>query len=238
MLNWELKKLKNNRWLLIVLIIVFCIWLFMMNIVIRAGEEDRMLRFYSYWHEVGSLVISCLILFINTRLFSMDNEQFAKEVILTTKFGKLRLLIIRLIATILYTIVLFLLLLVIQVGGYYFIFYSWPSIQLVYGVSLLVSLAGSVLFSLFAAVVCILVRKISSTAIICTFLFGVSFITRGESYSVWTTIGNLDKGYFSYLVRAQFVSKIQWQQMLGWYGLLFSVLFSIMIYLQVRRHEI
>lgn len=239
MLSWEIKKLTKTSWLPFLLLLVLGLWCMMMYLASPSGEQRLIERFYSFWHELGSLTMGFIVLFVNARLFSMDAEQHTKEVISSTALGKRQVLLKRFLASAIYTGSIFAILAIIQLAGAaLFIENPITVFTVPYVLHVMVVFLGSELFTLFAACLCMMLISHTSTVIICTFLFGVTYIVKGEAYEIFSFTGVLEKGFFSYLIRAQYIFDIQWGAFISWYTLLIGTTTFLMIYLQSRRHEL
>lgn len=243
MIRWELKKLLKPTWIIIVLGLVASIWMLMMYFASASGEQRIVGRFFSYWSVLGSLSFGGIILFVSTKLVSLDGEERIKEVVLTTKFGKRRLLAIRFCTIVIFTAIIFCLLTIIQLVGL-LLFVNNISLVLneQYINQLFVIFIGSELFAIFAACLCIIFSSHTVTITICSFLYGWTYILRtnfgGEELSLFTFYGVLEKGLFSYLMRADFIANISLSSFSIWYGLLMAMTIVLMLTIQSRRHEL
>lgn len=240
MTKWELKKLLSPTWISVVLGIVASIWIVMMYFASASGEQRIVERFYSYWSILGSLILGGILLFISPKLFSLDNEQRIKEVVLTTKYGKRRLLAIRFLVIFIFTAIIFSLLTIIQIAG---LLLFAENVYVIssssYIKQLLVIFIGSELFAIFAACLCILLFSHAATVTLCAFLFGCTYIFRTNyEASIFSFHGLFDKGFFSYLVRGEFISNSEVTVFIAWYGLLMIMTIILMLTTQSRRNEL
>ena len=243
MIRWELKKLLKPTWMFIVLGLVTAIWIAMMYFASASGEQRIVGRFFSYWSVLGSLTFGGIILFVSTKLFSLDGEERIKEVVLSTKYGKRRLLAIRFCTIIIFTAIVFSVLTVIQVTGLMlFADNGYTVFKETYFLQLLTVFIGSQLFAIFAACLCILLSSHAATVTLCALLFGFTYIYRSnygaEQLSTFSFSDLLDKGFFSYLMRADFISNISLSSFSIWYGLLMAMTIGLMLTIQSRRHEL
>lgn len=243
MIRWELKKLLKPTWLFIVLGLVATIWIAMMYFASASGEQRLIKSFFSYWSELGSLTLGGIILFVSTKLFSIDGEERIKEVVLATKYGKGRLLLVRFCTIMLFTVIVFSLLTIIQlIGLMLFTDNGYSVFEEAYYLQILSVFIGSQLFAIFAACICIILSSHASTVTLCAFLFGFTYIFRsnyeGEESFFFSFDDLLDKGFFSYLMRADFISNISLSVFSIWYGLLMAITIASMLTTQSRRHEL
>ena len=243
MIRWELKKLLKPTWLFIVLGLVASIWIVMMYFVSASGEQLIIKRFFSYWSVLGSLTFGGIILFVSTKLFSLDSEERIKEVVLSTKYGKRRLLVLRFCTIIIFTAIVFSLLTSIQLTGLMLLTDKISAVLNEQYISQLVIIfIGSELFTIFAACLCIIFSSHTVTISVCSFLFGWTYILRtsfgAEEISFLTFYGVLERGFFSYLMRADFISNISLSFFSIWYGLLMAITIMLMLTIQSRRHEL
>ncbi len=243
MISWELKKLLKPTWIVIVLGLVASIWALMMYYASVSGEQRVIERFFSYWSVLGSLTFGGIILFVSTKLFSLDDEQRIKEVILSTKYGKRHLLAIRFFTIIIFTAIVFSLLTFIQVIGLMlFVENEYMAFKESYFLQLLVVFVGSQLFAVFSACLCTIFSSHTTTITFCAFLFGFTYIFRSndgaEQLSIFLFSDLLDKGFFSYLMRADLVTNISLSSFSNWYSLLMNMTVMLMLTIQSRRHEL
>lgn len=243
MIRWELKKLLKPTWLFIILGLVATIWIAMMYFASASGEQRIIGSFFSYWSVLGSLTFGGVILFVSTKLFCLDEEQRVKEVVLSTKYGKRRLLLVRFFTIMIFTTIVFSLLTIIQIIGLMLFSDSGYSVfKETYFLQLLSVFIGSQLFAIFAACLCILLSSHTSTVTLCAFLFGFTYIFRsnygGEERFFFSFGDVLDKGFFSYLLRADLISNTALNIFTIWYGVLIAMMIGLTLTIQSRRHEL
>lgn len=243
MLRWEIKKLTRNVWNLIILAGVICFWGIILYFAEQNGPDQFLVKSSTFWHVLGSLAVGFIILFVNTRLFILDEEEKVREVILTTRYGKVTVLYKRLMATVIYTTWVVILLIIIQVIG--FLIFNHHEIDSVTEFIMtcmedfLYVWIGSVLFSIFAACICTIFKSHTVTAIICAVLFGMTYVLRGNLLQHFSFEWFLEIGFFSYLIRANdIILEHQLGTLIVWYGLLMVAIIILMIKMQSRRHEL
>jgi len=242
MLLWEIKKLAKNRWNLFLFAALMSFWGIRLYFAAQKGADRFFMTSISFWHLIGSLMIGFMILFVNTRLFSWDEEEKVKEAILATKSGKARLFLFRMLANALYTTGIAILFLFIQVLGF-FIFNRYENLSITFIVECLESFpyvwAGSVLFSVFAACVCTVFQSHMVATVLCGILFGTTYLLRGNLLQPYSLEWFLEKGFFSYFIRAKdIVLDSQFMVLMIWYGIFLASVLVLTITLQIRRHEL
>lgn len=240
MLGWEIKKLIMNFWNLPVITGVMGLWGVILYFAAENGS-NLLNTSATFWHVLGSLAIGFNILIVNTGIFNLDNEEEVKEVILTTRNGKANILLIRMIATICYTICIICLFLFIQILG--FLIFNGTVLFTEFMMNCLEEflyvLMGSVLFSIFTACICMIFNSHTVTVILCGFLFGMTYILRGNLLQKYSFLWFLEKGFFSYLIRVKEILLDPHIVVLTvWYGILMIGIFILTITLQWGRNEI
>lgn len=242
MLLWEIRKIIGNRWNLAFILCVVSLWGATLYLSGQAGSYQIYNRTLSFWHVLGSLSVGFFILFISTRIFISDKEDQVKEVILATRYGKGSLLLTRMLAVITCSSICIATLTIIQVFGFILFIPNetdMVSLPLHLSRALLFALIGGTLFSIFAACVCLLFNSQTATVIVCGFLFGMTYMLRSDLLQSYSLLWLLDKGFFSYLIRAKgVVMELEWPFLLSWYGCLLFLLISATIKIQARRHEL
>lgn len=229
-----------NFWNLAIILAVKGLWGITLYFAIENGS-NLLNTSATFWHVFGSLAIGFIILIVNTRIFILDKEEAVKEVILTTRNGKVNILLIRLIATTIYTMCTVCLFLFIQILGF-LIFNEMGSftefmVNCLEG--FLYVFIGSVLFSIFAACVCMIFNSQTVTVILCGFLFGMTYILRGSLLNEYSFLWFLEKGFFSYMIRVKEILHDPHIVFLTvWYGILMTGIFILTIKIQWGRHEI
>lgn len=243
MLRWEIKKLTKNVWNPIILAGVTCIWGIILYFSVQNGPDQFLVRSSTFWNVLGSLAVGFIILFVNTGLFILDEEEKVREVILTTRYGKVTVLYKRLMATVIYTTWIVTLLLIVQIIG--FLIFNHNEIDSVTAFimvcmkNFLYIWIGSVLFSIFAACICTIFKSHTVTAIITGVLFGMTYVLRGNLLQQYSFEWFLEMGFFSYLIRANdIILEPQLGTLTVWYGLLMVAIIILMIKMQSRRHEL
>lgn len=242
MLRWEIKKLTGNVWNLPIVVGVSCLWGIILYFAAQNGPDRFLVQSSTFWHVLGSLAVGFIILFVNTRLFILDDEEKVREVTLTTRNGKSAILLKRMMATVIYTSWFVALFLIVQILGFLLFNRNVDSFTAFITSSLGNSLyvwIGSVLFSIFAACICTIFKSHSVTAIICGFLFGITYVFRGNLLQQYSFEWFLERGFFSYLIRANdILLEPQLVILTIWYGLLMVVILILMIKMQSGRHEL
>lgn len=243
MLRWEIKKLIKNTWNLPILAGVIILWVIILYFAAQKGSDQLLMTSATFWHVLGSLAAGFMILFVNTRMFILDEEEKVKEVILTTRKGKARVLLLRMIATVIYitwTVALFLLVQIIV-----FLIFNRVETDLAITFitdcleSFLYVWIGSVLFSIFTACICTIFKSHMATVILCGILFGLTYLLRGSLLQHYSFEWFLEKGFFSYLIRAKdILLESQLIILTIWYGILIVSILMLTIKWQLRRHEI
>lgn len=240
MIRWELKKLLNPVWMSVVFSLIASIWILLMYFASTSGEQRIVERFFSYWSVLGSLSLGMIILFVNTKLFSLDSEQHIKEVVLTTKHGKRRLLATRFFVTMMFTAIIVSLLMALQLAGLLlFVEPEYGMLNATYMMQIVTVFMGSELFAIFAACLCILLSSHAATVTLCAFLFGCTYIFRTNfETSIFSLNGLFDKGFFSYLVRGETLLNSEVQAFIAWYGFLMMITIILTLTFQSRRNEL
>lgn len=240
MIRWELKKLLNPVWMSVVFGLIMSIWILLMYFASTSGEQRIVERFFSYWSVLGSLSLGMLVLFVNTKLFSLDSEQHIKEVVLTTKHGKRRLLATRFFVTMMFTAIIVSLLVVLQLAGLLlFVEPDYEMLNATYMKQMTTVFIGSELFAIFAACLCIMLSSHAATVTLCAFLFGCTYIFRTNfETSIFSLNGLFDKGFFSYLVRGETLLNSEVQAFIAWYGFLMIITIILTLTFQSRRNEL
>lgn len=240
MLGWEIKKIIMNFWNLAIIVAVMGLWGITLYFATENGS-NLLNTSATFWHVLGSLAIGLIILIVNTRIFILDKEEAVKEVILTTRNGKANILLIRMIATIIYTMCTICSFLFIQILGF-LIFNemdSFTEFMMNCLEGFLYVLIGSVLFSIFATCVCMIFNSQTVTVILCGFLFGMTYILRGSLLNEYSFLWFLEKGFFSYMIRVKEILLDPYIVVLiVWYGILMTGILILTIKIQWRRHEI
>ncbi|MCJ7842699.1 hypothetical protein MUB24_17695 [Lederbergia sp. NSJ-179] len=242
MVRWEVKKIIKNRWILPTIGGIICLWGMILYFATQNGPDLLLTRAKTFWHILGSLTIGYIIIFVNTKLFCLDEEEAVKEVILTTRYGKGCILLKRMIATVISTTWFIAICLIIQIMGFIF-FVETKSTSLAFIMDCLENSfsiwIGSILFAIFAACICTIFQSLTVTAILCGFLYGMTYIWRGDLLNPFSFEWFLEKGFFSYLIRT---NDILMEPKLGpltfWYVFLMFVILILTIKIQSRRHEL
>ncbi len=241
MLPWEIKKILRNNWGLPAVLAICGLWSVMIFFAVQKSPAHVLATANSFWHVLGTLSIGFLILAMTAKIFILDKEEEVREVVLTTQYGRTKVFFIRLGAAGLCALFLVFLLTAIQLAGAALVVSPGEFIEVVRGcaASLPYVLAGSVLFSIFAACVCAIFQSHTSTVILCGLLYGLTFLLRGNLLTDYSIEWFLEKGFFSYPIRAQEVStEPHLSQLLIWYLILIAGTGLLTRNLQGRRHEL
>lgn len=243
MLQWEIKKLTRNVWNLPIVSGIIFLWGIILYFAVQNEPDQFLVQANAFWHVLGSLAVGFIILFVNTRLFILDEEEKVKEVILTTRYGKGTVLLKRMLATVIYITWFVCLFLIVQIMG--FLLFNRNAMYSVIAFIMnclensLYVWVGSGLFSIFAACICTLFKSHTVTAILCGFLFGMTYILRGTLLQLYSFEWFLEKGFFSYLIRTKdILLEPKLVVLTVWYGILMAVILFLTIKIQLRRHEI
>lgn len=243
MLRWEIKKLVKNSFNLPVLAGLTCMWGIILFYSAQNGSEQLLMISTTFWHVLGSIAVGFIILFVNTRLFILDEEEKVKEVILTTQKGKAKVFLLRMIATVIYTTWTIVLFLLVQIVMFLILNRVETDLAITFITDCLESFlyvwVGSVLFSIFTACICTIFKSHMATVILCGILFGLTYLLRGSLLQHYSFEWFLEKGFFSYLIRAKdILLESQLIILTIWYGVLIVCILMLTIKLQLRRHEI
>ena len=247
MLTYEINKIFTHKLLITTVIAVISIWLFMLK---NTSPDFLLVKSLTFWNGLGSLAAGFIILMITTKIFSMDAEERVEDVFNTTKHGKRQLFLTRLQASTLFTVVIVLLFIGIQLGGALSFISTEQVITIPYDMSITTYLLlqastvliGAIFLTLFAAVVCTIFKSHPITLIICGLFYGISYITRTSMVSKYSLHWLLDKGFFSYLIRGDLfrippIDFVELGLLAAWYGILLAVVMIVNKNLQRRRKE-
>jgi len=248
MVKYELRKLFAHQLFFPAVVAVLVIWIFMMS---HTPPDAILMKSLTFWNSLGSFAMGLIILLIAIRIFSMDREEQVEDVLNTTKRGKRQLFIARLQASSLFTIVTFLLFTGIQLSSVLFFKTAEQAVNVPNDMSvaayfLLQSLSvllGTIIFTLFASIICSAAKSHPITLISCGLLYGISYITRTSLVNKYSLHWVLDKGFFSYLIRGKLfhnppIDLVELSLLAAWYGILLTILTNSNRNLQRRRKEI
>lgn len=244
MLIWEFKKLSINRWNGIIAISMLTLW---GTIMFYTAPTQVFIKSTTFWHVLGSLTMGMIILFVNTKLFSEDLEEQIEEVVLTTKYGRGKLFCIRILSSLLYTVVLVMLLFAVQLLGFYIfqqaehpVANPFPlTITTYFLKQILFVLLGSLLFTIFTACICTIVESHTVTVIICGVFFCLTYVLRGSLLQSYTIEWFLETGFFSYILRVKAVFQESNIEVLTiWYAILLGSVAILTKKIQKRRHKL
>ncbi|REB06631.1 hypothetical protein DVB69_13135 [Sporosarcina sp. BI001-red] len=241
MLPWEIKKILRNNWGLPAVLAVFGFWSVMIYFAAQKSPAQVLATANSFWHVLGTLSIGFLILAMTAKIFILDKEEGVKEVILTARHGRTKVFLTRLGAAGLCALFMVLLLTAIQLAGAALAVSPGEFTEVVRScaASLPYVLAGSVLFSIFAACVCAIFQSHTSTVILCGLLYGLTFLLRGKLLTDFSIEWFLEKGFFSYAIRSnEITDEPQLLQLVIWYMILIAGTVLLTRKLQGRRHEL
>ena len=241
MLRWEIKKILRNSWGLPAVLAVCGLWSVMIYFAAQKSPGHVLATANSFWHVLGTLSIGFLILAMTAKIFILDKEEGVREVILTTQYGRSKVFLIRLGAVGLCALFMVFLFTAIQLLGAALAISPEAFIEVVRGCAagLPYVLAGSVLFSVFAACVCTIFQSHTSTVILCGLLYGLTFLLRGNLLTDFSIEWFLDRGFFSYPIRAHEVrTEPHLPLLMIWYMILIVGTVLLTRKLQGRRHEL
>ena len=250
MVKYELQKLFTNKLLIPVIVAILFSWIFIVSNTHMNSPSYILIKSFTFWQYLGSFAVGFIILMITTKIFSMDAEQQVEDLFHTTKHGKRQLFFTRLQASTLFTVVIVLLFIGIQLGGALPFITTEQVVAIPYDMSatayfLLQSaslLVGAVFLTLFAAVICTIFKSHPITLIICGLFYGISYITRTSLVSKYSLHWLLDKGFFSYLIRGKLfrtppIDFVELGLLAVWYSILLTVVMIVSKNLQIRRKE-
>ncbi|MBK3497056.1 hypothetical protein JFL43_19890 [Viridibacillus sp. YIM B01967] len=247
MLKLDLKKLVTNRLVLPSIIVVIVIWVFTIFHKHQSGSQKILENTLSFWNVLGSLTVGFLILFVTTRLFAMDREEQVEEVIHTTKLGRRTLFLMRIKTATIFMLVIILLFTCIQLVISVRIFNTGQRLTLLTELSLwqqtITVLIGTLLFTIFTALICDSFKSHPITLIICGLFFGLSYLIRGSMIHKYSLEWILEKGFFSFLIkgelfRATSIDVLEIGILALWYSILIIGMYCLNKHLRARRKEI
>lgn len=250
MVKYELQKLFTNKLLIPVITAILFSWIFIASNTHTNSPSYVLIKSFTFWQYLGSFAVGFIILMITTKIFSMDAEQRVEDLFHTTKHGKRQLFFTRLRASMLFTIVIVLLFIGIQLGGILSFITTEQIVTNAYDLNITIYfilqaftvLIGAVLLTLFAAVICTIFKSHPITLIVCGLFYGMSYIIRTSIVSKYSSLWLLDKGFFSYLISGKLfrTPPIDWMEfslLAVWYGILSAVVMIVNTNLQRRRKE-
>ncbi|WOV84387.1 hypothetical protein PGH26_00115 [Sporosarcina jeotgali] len=241
MLPWEVKKIMRNKWGFPAVLVICGFWSVMIYFAAQKSPAHVLATADAFWHVLGTLSIGFLILAMTTKIFILDKEEGVREVILTTRHGKSKVFFVRLGAAGLCVLFMVLLFTAIQLSGAALAVPPESFTEILRGCAagLPYVLVGSVLFSIFAACVCVTFQSHTITVILCGLLYGLTFLLRGSLLTDFSIEWFLEKGFFSYLIRAHEVgNEPRLPQLVIWYMILIAGSMFLTRKLQRRRHEL
>lgn len=251
MLKYELKKLCSNKLFLPSIIVVLALWAFIINNTRIWSPNNIVSKSMTFWHILGSLTLGFIILMINTRLFSMDTDEKVEEVFNTTRYGKRKLFVDRLKATMVFSTLAVLIFIGINLGLTFIFSKSSQLVVVPYDISItsyfiiqnFIVILGASVFAVFSALLCDSFKSHNITLIICGLLYGISYITRTSMVDKYSIHWILERGFFSFIIRGKIltVSSIDLYEVIFWmlwYVILMCLMIGVNKKIQLRRKEL
>lgn len=243
MLQWEIRKLLRTPWLGGCLGIVVVSWSIILYFAAQTDSARYLDKLQSFWSVIGSLTLGLVILAFLMKLFVLDEEHRVKEVVQTTKFGKRTIFHVRLASVLLFTSGLVLTFTLVQLS-LFFVFnsFNYAMDDILNGAffqSLLFVWLGSMGLALFGAFFSTITKSQAATIIIVGILFGLTYPLRGDMLAVFSFLWFLEKGFFSYLMRAnrEVLTDANLLPVFVWYISLLLSMAGLTIMIRKRRHE-